>query len=141
VHSLADYGERPAVVALPKDKSQTWSFAALADHAQRLATGLVEAGLQRGTHVMLFAPNRPEWILACCALLAATAVPVPIDAPSSAADLQHVLGDSDARWMFTTATLAKGVEVVGDALEHEVLFRTRLTLDMPLRRQRKGCAS
>jgi long-chain acyl-CoA synthetase len=113
VRALAGYEERPAVVALQKGDTTTWSYVALADHAQGLATGLVEAGLQRGSHVVLFAPNRPEWMLACLALLAAAAVPVPVDAQSSDADLRHVLGDSDARWIFTTTTLARRVEAVG----------------------------
>lgn len=109
VCALADHGERPAVVAFQKTACQPWSFTTLADHAQRLATGLLEAGLQPGAHVILFAPNGPEWILSCCALLAAGAVPVPVDAQSSEADLQHVWADSDARWIFTTATLATPV--------------------------------
>jgi long-chain acyl-CoA synthetase len=131
VHALADHGEKPAVVAFQQNECQAWSFTMLADYAQRLAAGLAEAGLQRGDHVLLFAPNRPEWILACCALLAAGAVPVPVDAQSSEADLRHVLVDSDARWMCTTTVLARHAEPIRDTRDV-----TALVLDGDMQDQR-----
>jgi acyl-CoA synthetase (AMP-forming)/AMP-acid ligase II len=62
--TLATHGDRPAIVALGKEDAKVWSFATLVDHARRLASGLTAAGLPRGAHVVLFAPNRPEWIVA-----------------------------------------------------------------------------
>ena len=66
--TLAAHGDRPAIVALSKEDAKVWSFATLIDHARRLASGLTAAGLPRGAHVALFAPNRPEWVVACLAL-------------------------------------------------------------------------
>lgn len=109
VRSLAWYGRRPAIVALQKHGVETWRFADLADHVQRLATGLSEAGLSRGTRGVLFAPNRSEWIIACFALIEAGAIPVPVDAQVGDEDLRHILKDSEARWIFTTATRTERV--------------------------------
>lgn len=115
VHSLARHGDQPAVMAFQKEQLSTWSFVELADCVRRLAAGLVTAGLQRGTPVVLCAPNGPEWMVTCCALLAAAAVPVPVDAQSSDADMRHILRDSEARWIVTTATGATRIqELNGD---------------------------
>lgn len=112
VRSLAGYGRRPAIVALRKRVVETWRFADLADHVRRLATGLSEAALARGAYGVLFAPNCPEWIIACLALITAGAVPVPIDAQAGDDDLRHILKDCGARWIFTTSTLAERVESI-----------------------------
>lgn len=108
--TLADHGDTPALVVLQKDGIETRSFAQLASASHRLAMGLVKAGLQPGEHVVLFAPNRPEWIVGCFAIIAAASVPVLIDAQMEAEELQHVLDDSQAGWVFTTARLAQRLE-------------------------------
>src|SRR3712207_8903871 len=45
------------------------TYEELAGYARRLAHGLAEAGVGRGDHVMLFAPSRPEWMVACLAVV------------------------------------------------------------------------
>lgn len=104
--SLERRGDRPALVGFRRHELETWSFADLARRARRLAFGLQDAGLERGEHAILFAPNVPEWVMACLALFEAAAVPVPVDAQLSDDDLAHVLQDSEARWIFTTHQLA-----------------------------------
>ncbi|HXG20187.1 MAG TPA: AMP-binding protein [Methylomirabilota bacterium] len=109
VHALAQHGDKPALVALRKHDLEIWSFARLADLTQRLAAGLTAAGVQRGMRVVVMAPNWPEWIVACLALLAAAAVPVPVDNQLSDEDLRHVLDDSEARWAFLSTLLARRI--------------------------------
>jgi long-subunit acyl-CoA synthetase (AMP-forming) len=109
VRTLAQHGDKPAVVTLRKHELAVWSFAHLADLVQRLATGLTAAGMERGARAVVMAPNGPEWILACLALMAAAAVPVPVDNQLSDEDLRHVLADSEARWVFTSSLLVRRI--------------------------------
>jgi long-chain acyl-CoA synthetase len=120
--TLAAHGDRSAIVALVKEDTKVWSFAALVDHARRLASGLTAAGLPRGAHVVLFAPNRPEWVVACLALFETGAVPVLIDSQMGKDDLQHVLTDSAPDWMFTTKNQAEGLRHLDHAPELRLVF-------------------
>lgn len=112
IRQLGDYGDRPALVALQKHKVTTYSFAQLVEQSQRLAGGLTKAAVQPGACAVVFAPNTPEWIISCLALLTAAVVPVPLDVQMSDENLQHALDDSDARWIFTTTRLAQRFEAM-----------------------------
>lgn len=100
---LARHGERPAVLALSPQGATAWSYAELARRVDTLAGGLVHAGLGRGEAVALFAPDSPAWIAAALAALRAGGVVLPVDAQMGDAVLAHVLADSGARFVFTTA--------------------------------------
>ncbi|HYE34359.1 AMP-binding protein [Methylocaldum sp.] len=102
IRQLAGYGGKPAIVAFLKGRTETWSFGKLARSAHRLGIGLSEAELRPGDLVGLFAPNSPEWVMACLAVIEAGMVPVLIDAQMGEEDLRHVLADSEIRWLFTT---------------------------------------
>ncbi|MDQ3285766.1 MAG: long-chain fatty acid--CoA ligase, partial [Actinomycetota bacterium] len=110
IETLSGRGDRPAVLALHKEEIDYWSYAELADHARRLAHGLVERGVERGDHVALQAGNRPEWIAACLGVIWAGAVVVPLDVQMGDAMLTQALGNSDAAYIFTTAEGADRLE-------------------------------
>lgn len=107
VASLARYGEKTAVFALQRNGLETWSFAQLVSAAQRLAAGLIKAGVPPGAPVLVCAPNSPAWLIACFALLAVAAIPVLVDTQLGDEDLRQVLRDSETQWGFTTANLAR----------------------------------
>src|SRR5215210_662721 len=110
IDTLPERGDRPAVLALHKEDMERWSYGELADHARRLAGGLIEAGVGRGNHVALFAGNRVEWIVACLGVIGAGAVVVPLDAQIGDALLGHALDDSGAGFIFTTTEGADRIE-------------------------------
>lgn len=112
---LAQRGEHPAIVALRKERVETWSSAGLSQRAKQLAAGLRKAGLEPGTPVILFAPSRAETLVVCLGLIAAGAVPVPLDTQMTDDDLRAVLQDAEAQWVFTTAGLVRRLEDVGAA--------------------------
>ena len=111
------------MVAFDRTGSLVWSFRELVDRAQRLATGLAAAGLQRGAHAVLCAPGSAEWIVACFALIEAGAVPVPVDTQVGEEELRHIRHDSEARWIFTTRPMAdRLVTLLADHDCHLVLL-------------------
>lgn len=110
---LAPRGESLAVLALAKDKHARWTYRELAGQVQRLACGLVENGLARGDRVAIQAANRPEWIVACLAIVQAGGVVVAIDAQLRGETLEHVIRDSDPRLIFCSRDVLGVLEKAG----------------------------
>lgn len=113
VEGLGEHGDRPAVLTFRDEGADELSYAELADLARRLANGLAEAGVGRGDRVALFAANRPEWILACLAVLRAGAVAVPLDAGLDDEALGRILASSGARLVFTASGKTGQLEQAG----------------------------
>jgi long-chain acyl-CoA synthetase len=110
IEVLAAHGDRQAVLALQKEGAESWSYEELAEYARRLALGLTEAGVGRGDHVMLFAPSRPEWMVACLAIIGAGAVVTPVDVQIGEEVLGRILDHSGARFIFTTTEQTEKLE-------------------------------
>jgi long-chain acyl-CoA synthetase len=77
--ALSEHGEEPAIVAMREEGAECWSYTELGDHARRLTHGLAETRVCRGDYVALMAGNRPEWVVACLAVIRAEAAVVPLD--------------------------------------------------------------
>jgi long-chain acyl-CoA synthetase len=97
-------------VQLWREQQEQWSYADLAWRSRALAAGLSVAGLAAGQRVLLYAPNSPNWILACLALLELGAIPVPVDSQLGGEELDHILDSSAAQWAFTSERLAPGLQ-------------------------------
>ncbi len=121
ITGLTEHRGRTAVIGFKKDGVHSYLFEELGDLARRLGHGLNKTGVEPGSRVLLFAPNQPEWILVCLALICARAVPVPIDVQIGGEDLATVLQQSDAHWACTTRSLADRLEGSGRRLHH-ILF-------------------
>lgn len=113
VRNLSAHGSRPAILAFHRHTLETWSYERLTEAVTGLASGLVENGLGRGESVGIYSPNRPEWIIACLAVLDAGAVPVPIDSQSAGEDLVHVIEDCGASRILTVRPLADRLTALG----------------------------
>ncbi len=106
---LAERGEHPALVSFAGE-ARTWSYSEVEEQAGRLAAGLAEQGIERGTTVVLFAPNAPEWVVAALALIRLGAIPVPLDVRLGAKQLRHCLEDSDCRFAFSTTGVVAALD-------------------------------
>jgi long-chain acyl-CoA synthetase len=95
---------------------EIWTYGELAEWVGRLGRGLQGAGVNRGDHVALLAANSREWVAACLAVISVGAVVVPLDAQLGDEGLRHVLEDSGARHVFTTADQAGRLESVDAGL-------------------------
>jgi long-chain acyl-CoA synthetase len=87
-------------------RPQTW--ASVADEVRKLSAGLTELGVENGDRVVLVAENRPNWVVADLAIMAAGGITVPAYTTNTQALHEHVLRDSGAKLaIVSTAALAK----------------------------------
>ena len=110
IDALAERGDRQAVVDLQEEGYESWSYEELALDVRRLAHGLTKAGLNRGEHVMLFAPTGPEWMVASLAIVGAGAVTTPVDLQLGEEVLSRILDHSGAEFVFTTSEQVERLE-------------------------------
>ena len=103
IEDLADRGDSPAIVTVRGEAVTAWSFAEIADHAARVATGLLRAGVAPGEPVMMFAPNSPEWVVVRFALGAVAALVVPLDDLSTPDEVERWVRDSGCRRIFASS--------------------------------------
>jgi len=94
---LAGYGERLVLAQIGHGVRTDLTYATLDTESARLS-----AGFERGDRAILLAPNSPDWLIACVALLRAGAIPVPVDSQMGGPDLEHIVQDCGAEWIFTT---------------------------------------
>ncbi|WUI04536.1 acyl-CoA synthetase [Spirillospora sp. NBC_00431] len=100
--------DRPAVVA----GAERRTFAQLNERAGRVGRHLADAGVGTGEHVAILAHNRVEWIEAMFGAFKIRAVPIPVNFRYVAAELRHVLSDSDSVALIGECSLlAKAAEI------------------------------
>ncbi|NNC64729.1 MAG: AMP-binding protein, partial [Gammaproteobacteria bacterium] len=120
---LGQHGERVVLAQIGQDTREELRYRALDSESAQLASGLARRGLAAGDRVILLASNSPEWLIACVALLRAGLVPVPVDSQMGGADLEHIIRDCGAVWVFTTTLGAQRLaELAISAHEHVVLL-------------------
>ena len=85
---------------------QSWTV--VAEAVSRLARALRAQGIRAGDRVVLVSENRPEWLIADLAIMAAGGITVPTYTTNTHRDHLHILENSQARGaVVSTARLAK----------------------------------
>lgn len=93
--------ERPrCMIATADDGWQPLTWGELATRAERIASFLLDRGVDRDEKVAVLANTRVEWGLAGMALLAARGVLVPVYPTLVGEQLAHILTHSDAKVLF-----------------------------------------
>ncbi len=113
----------PERTALHKGETAT-SYAELADAVARAASGLVRLGIGRRDRVAVYLPKQVETVVAMFGASAAGAVFVPVNPVLKAPQVGHILRDSGARVLVTSAARAEALgPQLGDCpeLRHVVL--------------------
>jgi len=90
-------GEAPFLWAKKEGAWRPTSWREAAQTVARLASALKRIGLSPGDRVVLVSENRPEWLIADLAVMAAGCVSVPAYTTNTERDHQHILDDSGAR--------------------------------------------
>jgi long-chain acyl-CoA synthetase len=73
------------------------SYGRFWNNVEKLTAGLQQLDIKEMSHVAILAPSSPRWVTSYLAILHAGCVAVPIDKELKAAELRHILGDSDAQ--------------------------------------------
>jgi long-chain acyl-CoA synthetase len=89
--------ESPAFLVRREHAWRPIAWDEAAGRVERLAAGLLAAGIGRGDRVALLLSTCPDWTVCDYALQSIGAVPVPLYSTSAVADVAHVLADSGAR--------------------------------------------
>lgn len=92
----AKWGDAPFVWHKEEGRYRSQSWAEIAGQVRELSRGLRGLGIEPGDRVVLVAENRPEWLVADLAIMAAGAITVPAYTTYLASDHRHVLTDSGA---------------------------------------------
>lgn len=102
-------------------RSQTWSD--VGKDVLRMASWLVEQGIQPGDLVAQFSENRYEWLIADLAMHVAGAVHVPIHAPLTGEQAAFQIRDSAARLvLLSTAEQVAKLAANADGLPRDVAY-------------------
>jgi long-chain acyl-CoA synthetase len=110
---LARVAERGDAAFLWAKREGAWSSISYNEAARQVAAlsaSLLKLGLKPGDRVMLVSENRPEWLIADLAIMAAGCVTVPTYTTNTTRDHTHILGNSGARAVIvSTQKLAKAL--------------------------------
>jgi fatty-acyl-CoA synthase len=91
--------DHPACVF--REAGVRWTWRQLRDEADRLAGGLLRLGLAQGDRVGIWAPNRPEWVLAQYATARLGIILVNINPAYRLAELEYALNKVGCRAVIT----------------------------------------
>jgi long-chain acyl-CoA synthetase len=98
------------------------TYAELDDRQRLLAGALVESGLTTGDRIAVLSANRYESLEISTGALRAGIIPVPVNPLLTRPEIEYLIEDSGARWLFTDRTVESLPDVdrvvtLGDAYE------------------------
>jgi long-chain acyl-CoA synthetase len=101
-----------------------WTYRFFAAECRRIGRGLLAAGLNRGDRVVLWAENRPEWMVIWAGAAAAGLVIVPVDFLVSEKECCNIIGITGARAFFYSGRKQSFADSLGaQGLSPEVMVR------------------
>jgi fatty-acyl-CoA synthase len=95
--TVGRFGDRTALVV--RHQQVRWSYAELSDRVDRLARGMLAAGLASGDRVGIWSPNRAEWVLVQYATAKIGVILVTINPAYRAHELAYVLNQAGVRML------------------------------------------
>ena len=115
--TIAAHPDRDALVSRHQDLR--WSYREFGERVDRLARGMLAAGLQRGDRVGMWSPNHAEWALVQYATAAIGVVMVNVNPAYRTHELAYALNQSGCRWViaapeFKTSDYVAMVDEVRD---------------------------
>ena len=117
---VGELGDHPAF--LYKVDRQTYlqkSWSELGAYVRDIAGGLASMGLKPGGRVAIFSQTSHFWVAADLATISNGAVSVPIYPTSSQSDIEYILKNSDAEFVFVqNERLAAKIESALDKAQH-----------------------
>ncbi len=103
-----EHGDKPFLWAKRDGAYRPLSWAETAERVKALSRGLRGLGLKPGDRVVLVSENRPEWLIADLAVMAAGGITVPAYTTNTKDDHDHILNNSEASGaIVSTKSLAR----------------------------------
>ncbi len=126
----AQYGSREALVDVPTGRR--WTYDELDETVNRLATGLLDLGVQKGDRVGIWSPNVPEWVHLQYATAKVGAILVTINPAYRVDELGYVLAQAGISVLVTApghkssdyVQMVAAARPSGPSLEHCFVFGT-----------------
>ena len=104
------YGDEPFLWHKAGGSWQSLSWRETAEQVSQLTRALTAIGIKPGDRIVLVSENRPEWLIADHAIMAAGAITVPAYTTNTESDHRHVLDNSGAvAAIVSTAKLAQSL--------------------------------
>ncbi|MGX5693306.1 AMP-binding protein [Dermacoccus abyssi] len=118
--TVAAHSDREALVDI--ESGRRWTYREFLTDVEALAAGLLEAGVEKGDRVGIWAPNCPEWTLTQYATAKIGAVLVNINPAYRSHELKYVLEQAGISTLismpkFKTSNYARMIEQVKDECE------------------------
>ena len=114
---VARHEDRPAL----RFEGRSWSYREVESEVERLAKGLVAAGVVKGARVAVLMANRPEWVFAAFAIARVGGLLVPVSTFATAEERDHILRHSDTSLLLMQGELLRR-DFAGELLErHEAI--------------------
>jgi long-chain acyl-CoA synthetase len=110
------FGDAPALLIKPGIRVRAWRYRELWEAAGKVAAHLHAQGIEKGDRVVIWAPNRPEWVVALFGCLRLGAIAVPFDIRSAPEFVVGVLGQTEPKFAFVSQFTPLNAEV--EALPH-----------------------
>lgn len=126
---VEEKGEAPFLWAKKDGKYRALTWRETAAQVSELARGLGELGVETGDRVMLVSENRPEWLIADLAIMAAGAITVPAYTTNTRDDHLHILTDSGAKVAIVSS--AKLAERLLPAAVQAASLQTVIAMEPP----------
>ena len=99
--AVEEHADREALIS--HHQRIRWSYAELGARADRLATGLLALGLDRGDRIGIWSPNCAEWVLAQFATAKAGLILVNINPAYRPSELEYALNKVGCKALITGA--------------------------------------
>lgn len=131
---VEEKGDAPFLWAKREGAWQPTSWREAARQVAALSASLKRIGLQPGDRVALISENRPEWLIADLAVMAASCVTVPTYTTNTVRDHAHILANSGAQAVIVSnQKLARNVvpAVLGANECHHIIAIDDVRVDQP----------
>lgn len=123
IDALEEDGSRPALCSLRKQDMRIIERATLKNMSHHCAGTLIHAGLNKGDHVILWAGNSPEWIIACLAVIRAGGIVVPLDVQLESHNLERIIKDCSPRFILTEEKRLDRLDELSCDIPRELLIQ------------------
>ena len=125
------YPDRIALVFL----GDTFTYGKLKDAINRFATALSFLGVERGSKVMIYIPNCPQWVIANFAIQKIGAVVVPVSPIYTAFEIEYMANDAEVETIICLDTNFGYVnEIIGHSRIKNIIVTNITELISPWKR-------